>query len=230
VERAWLERELAAGRSIESIAREVGRHSSTVAYWVNKHGLASTHAPKHAAKGGIALEELAPLVEAGMSIREIASIRGVSVTTVRHWLRRHGLRTQRSIRAAAEPSSDPATLRECRVHGWVSFRRSGSDGYYRCPKCNSRAVVERRRRVKRTLVEEAGGRCACCGYDRYPGALQFHHLDPASKRFELSHQGRTLAIARLREEAQNCVLLCANCHAEAEAGLVRFDLSRSSPG
>ena len=54
MEREWLERELAAGRSIEAIAREVRRDPSTVAYWVNKHGLTSQHAPKHAARGGLA--------------------------------------------------------------------------------------------------------------------------------------------------------------------------------
>ena len=32
---------LEAGRSIESIARETGKSASTVAYWVNKHGLTS---------------------------------------------------------------------------------------------------------------------------------------------------------------------------------------------
>jgi transposase-like protein len=40
MDKAWLQSELAAGCSIESIARTVGRDASTVAYWVNKHGLA----------------------------------------------------------------------------------------------------------------------------------------------------------------------------------------------
>jgi hypothetical protein len=35
----WLASRLAEGRSIESLAREAGRSPSTVAYWVNKHGL-----------------------------------------------------------------------------------------------------------------------------------------------------------------------------------------------
>ena len=39
MDRDWLEAQLAAGRSIESIAREVGKHPSTVGYWVPKHGL-----------------------------------------------------------------------------------------------------------------------------------------------------------------------------------------------
>jgi hypothetical protein len=30
------------------------------------------------------------------------------------------------------------------------------------------------------------------------------------------------SIARARDEAGKCVLLCANCHAEVEAGLVRL--------
>ena len=51
MDRDWLEAQLAAGRSIESIAREVGKHPSTVGYWVKKHGLRSQHAAKHAARG-----------------------------------------------------------------------------------------------------------------------------------------------------------------------------------
>ena len=66
---AWLAEQLEAGRSIESIARETGRDPSTVAYWANKHGLASQHAAKHAARGGIDRDVLTALVETGMSIR-----------------------------------------------------------------------------------------------------------------------------------------------------------------
>jgi hypothetical protein len=36
----------------------------------------------------------------------------------------------------------------------------------------------------------------------------------------------TLGIARMREEARKCVLLCANCHAEVEAGLISATLVR----
>lgn len=67
---------------------------------------------------------------------------------------------------------------------------------------------------------ERGGACENCGYDRYLGALQFHHRDPATKEFGVAEAGRTLGIARLREEAKKCILLCANCHAEVEAGLI----------
>jgi hypothetical protein len=85
-------------------------------------------------------------------------------------------------------------------------------------RCRQEAVSERRRRVKRILVEEAGGRCWLCGFSRCAAALQFHHLDPAEKAFSLSRRGVTRGIDEVRAEAQKCILLCANCHAEVESG------------
>jgi hypothetical protein len=84
-------------------------------------------------------------------------------------------------------------------------------------------VAKWRRRVKLTLVREAGGRCKLCGYGRCAAALQFHHLDPANKSFALSHEGVTRSLAKARAEAAKCVLLCANCHSEVEAGYRSLD-------
>ena len=100
MDRDWLASRLSEGRSIESIAREAGRSPSTIGYWVNKHGLTSTHAPKHAPRGGIDRTELETLVAQGIPIRQIAEELGVSYTTVRHWLKRYGLTTPRARRLA----------------------------------------------------------------------------------------------------------------------------------
>jgi len=83
------------------------------------------------------------------------------------------------------------------------------------------AVVKRQRKVKSILVEEAGGCCKLCGYDRYQGALQFHHVDPSTKSFALQ-SGVTKALDKMRIEAAKCVLLCATCHAEVEGGIVQL--------
>jgi 5-methylcytosine-specific restriction endonuclease McrA len=95
-----------------------------------------------------------------------------------------------------------------------------SRGYYRCLGCRAEAVTRRRRKVKAALVAEFGGRCAVCGYDRAPAALQFHHLDPTTKSFNLAYRGVARSLERARAEAAKCVLLCANCHAEVEHGTV----------
>jgi Homeodomain-like domain-containing protein/helix-turn-helix protein len=217
MDRAWLEQQLAAGRSIEAIAREVDRDPSTVSYWVTKHGLVSAHAEKHAARGGIAREQLEPLVWAGLSIRAIAERLGVSYATIQHWLKKHGLKTRR---AAAPRGSEARTIeRECPVHGLTTFIKYSPTDHHRCERCRKDRVVARRRKVKATLVEEAGGCCSLCGYDRYIGALQFHHLDPETKLFGLGVRGVARSLERCRDEARKCVLLCANCHAEVEGGI-----------
>ncbi len=221
MDREWLASQLDQGRSIESIAREAGRSASTVGYWVKKHGLRSAHAERHAGRGGVDRPTLERLVSEGRTVRGMADTLGVSPSTIRHWLRQHDLQTARQARYAATVVLEhrPVRLvRTCPRHGKTVFARIGT-GHYRCRRCRAERVTERRRRMKLILVAEAGGRCRICGYDRYAGALQFHHPDPAVKRFAISLRGVTRALDVLRAEARKCVLLCGNCHAEVEAGL-----------
>jgi transposase len=230
MDRETLAAQLAEGRSIESIARETGRAPSTVAYWVNKYGLISGHTRRHAARGGIDRDRLQALVEEGLSVRQIAERCDLSATTVRHWLQRYELKTQPARYSRRDEPKPEEVLRECGTHGWGSFVPIGASGGYRCARCNVEAVTERRRRVKEILVAEAGGRCLTCGFDAYVGALQFHHVDPATKAFAVSRQGITRSLDRLRLEAQKCVLLCANCHAMVEAGLLTLPVPADNLG
>jgi transposase-like protein len=173
--------------------------------------------PRNGARGGIPRERLEQLVLAGLSIRAIAQEVGMSYATVQHWLRKHGLKTRR----AAQPrgAEARAVQRECPVHGLTTFVKYSAGDHHRCLECRKARVVARRRKLKALLVEEAGGRCTLCGYDRYSGALPFHHLDPSEKSFGLGLRGIARSLERCREEARKCVLLCANCHAEVEAGV-----------
>jgi hypothetical protein len=107
-------------------------------------------------------------------------------------------------------------MRECRTHGIVEFLRYSPTDSYRCRQCRYAAVTNRRRRVKEILVKESGGKCQRCGYDRFAGALQFHHRDPAQKVFGLALNGSARSLSRARDEVAKCDLLCANCHAEVE--------------
>src|SRR4051812_9100699 len=128
---------------------------------------------------------------------------------------------QRSAAKAARADGRRVFRRQCEHHGMTDFILEGR-GTYRCKRCRSEAVARRRRIVKEMLVLEAGGRCSLCGYDRYAGALQFHHVDPSRKAFALSDRGISRSLSRAREESKKCVLLCSRCHAEVEAGVVDF--------
>jgi transposase-like protein len=217
MDRDWLAARLEAGDSIEAIAREVRKHPSTVAYWVNKHGLRSKHADRQGPRRPLTRQDLEPLIAAGMSIRDIARELERSPTSVRHWLRQHGLRTSAAQRVRRDGSTAPEVVRDCPRHGWTWFRMVGGKRY-RCARCIVDAVSDRRRRVKEILVDEAGGECVACGYRDCIGVLQFHHLDPSTKRFHLGREGVSRSIEDARREARKCVLLCANCHTEVELG------------
>lgn len=215
---------LAQGMSVERIAQRFGRHPSTVSYWMNKHGLEAPNREKHAARGGIDREELEGYVEAGMTIAEIGAAVGLSKSAVRHWLAKYQLRTQNKVgprlgehAVAGKEAGKLEIVFDCIHHGPTAYVLEGR-GYYRCKRCRSDGISRHRRRLKETLVAEAGGRCMICGYDRSLAALEFHHLDPLEKRLGISANGLTLSLDAVRAEAAKCVLLCSNCHAEVENG------------
>ena len=81
-------------------------------------------------------------------------------------------------------------------------------------------VIAWRKRTKQKLVEHKGGCCEICGYNKCIEALEFHHKDPDQKDFSLS--GKSWALDRLIEEANKCLMLCANCHREVHAGLPTY--------
>jgi transposase len=216
MEREFLKAVLEEGVSLEEIGRRVGRHPSTVAYWLRKHGLEAIHA-RHRPRGGVAESTLVALVGEGLSVREIAARLDRSPTNVRYWLARYGLATLPKHRSVPRELWGQRLEGACPVHGAVTVVvRPG--GRPQCLRCRAEAVSRRRQTVKRALVDEAGGCCTICGYDACVSALHFHHLDPGHKRFSIGSLG-TRALAAGREEARKCVLLCSNCHAEVEAGL-----------
>ena len=74
---------------------------------------------------------------------------------------------------------------------------------------------QRRLRIKRELLQQRGGKCADCGYEKSVSALCFHHLNPEEKSFNISGNN-LIKISRmeLEEEANKCEVLCLNCHSE----------------
>jgi hypothetical protein len=71
-------------------------------------------------------------------------------------------------------------------------------------------------------IEYKGGRCIGCGYNRYQGALELHHLNPLEKGFGIGDKGYTRSWIKVKAELDKCVLLCANCHREVAAGIMQL--------
>jgi hypothetical protein len=128
------------------------------------------------------------------------------------------------LKQAGRPPAQKSTaqIRFCKRHGRVAFHRYSecARGHrWRCKRCVGEAVTRRHQKIKRILVAEAGGCCAICGYDRCFVNLHFHHVVPALKAFGVT-VARGKSLDAYRAEARKCVLVCANCHGEIEAGLI----------
>ena len=83
-----------------------------------------------------------------------------------------------------------------------------------------KAVAKRRRKIKLMAIEYKGGKCQACGYNKYPGALDLHHIN-GNKSFGIGEKGYTRSWEKVREELDKCILVCANCHREIEAGIMQ---------
>lgn len=80
-----------------------------------------------------------------------------------------------------------------------------------------------RTRMRMRLVEAFGGKCGICEYKRCNNALEFHHLDPKEKSFNLG-SSNIANWSKIVDEAQKCVMLCCICHREVHAGLIEVPI------
>ncbi len=103
----------------------------------------------------------------------------------------------------------------CPVHGEVNFSIDKKTGVYVCKRCQSaRTKKANRLKLKEKALLYKGGKCSKCGYDSCVGALEFHHIDPKSKIFNISKDALAKPWEDVRKELDKCILVCANCHRE----------------
>ena len=68
---------------------------------------------------------------------------------------------------------------------------------------------------KYEYVIKRGGKCECCGYNKNLAVLEFHHINPDEKEFQIDLRAfSNHSLEKLEKELEKCELLCANCHRE----------------
>lgn len=85
-----------------------------------------------------------------------------------------------------------------------------------------KAVTERRRKLKRMLVEHKGGKCMLCGFKGHFSVFDLHHTGAQPKSFGIAARGISRSWEKTKAEADKCVLICANCHREVHAGIKKL--------
>lgn len=158
-------------------------------------------------------EKLVELINSGLSGNKIAKLVGKSQTSIRYWLKKYNLST-------VIPSKNSEDMkfcsRCCKIKDRTEFyQRRGKvgDSVY-CKPCTTEQTLERMRMFKQKCVEYKGGKCERCGYDKYNGSLDFHHIEPDKKDFSIAHIRAYSFDNKVKKELDKCILVCANCHRE----------------
>ena len=98
--------------------------------------------------------------------------------------------------------------------------------YYLVPERKQKQlskIAEHRRRIKRKAINYSGGKCLKCGYDRFDGALDFHHINPDEKDITIS-SGCTRSWELIKKEVDKCIIVCSRCHIEIHGKIMNVTM------
>ena len=173
--------------------------------------------------------ELKGYLDRNLSIREMSEESKKCYTSVRHWMKKYGLKPNfKSFKDDHDYSEGSAKERNrIKVVGNTKYcptcnqyknfeefyvrRKKNYSGW--CRECIARQTIDRGRKLKSDCVEYKGGKCQKCGYNECPAALDFHHRNPEEKDFAICKKSGCRKINdRIKKELDKCDLLCANCH------------------
>lgn len=151
------------------------------------------------------------LVEQNKTQKEISEELGKSKTTIRYWLCKF------KISKPKKNITDIKFCHRCNQTKHVSEfyqRKSRPSVSAYCKRCSNDECLERQRKLKELAVNYKGGKCVVCGYNKYLGALEFHHTDPTKKDFSISASSAKTFNEKIKKELDKCMLVCSNCHRE----------------
>lgn len=157
-----------------------------------------------------------------LSQRQIAERLNVSENKVKYFISKYELKRKEDNITTDE------SLKVCPQCGLEKKRNQfymrSSHGVKRqgswCKECMARKALDRNRACKASYVKMKGGACQSCGFNKYDGALEFHHADPKTKDETIARMTRNPLSPKLIAELEKCVLLCSNCHKMIHAKLI----------
>lgn len=103
----------------------------------------------------------------------------------------------------------------CKKEKCVSnfYKRRDRNGYTPyCKICTNTQSRNGNRKLKIKCVEYKGEKCVRCGFDEFISALEFHHIDPSKKDYNISRKQGSILTEKIKKELDRCMLLCSNCH------------------
>lgn len=169
-------------------------------------------------------EILEKLINENKSSRQIAAELNKSQTSIKYWLKKFNLKTKYNKHNILSPVIDDYKIcTSCSINKhkdeYHFNNKSKTILSSKCKMCKNKEEVSKLKQMKKMCLEYKGHFCTNCNYSRNQAALEFHHLDPNEKEFEISNFKKTSILKtgmtkELKEELDKCIVLCSNCHRE----------------
>jgi hypothetical protein len=144
------------------------------------------------------------LLSMGLTQKETAQKIGCSQSTVAYYVQKYNLQRTKTCKYCKTENNNDFNPRARTV----------------CKHCKNQKYIQRWISLKQKAIDYLGGKCTSCGYNKYYGALEFHHVDPNTKDTVWNHLKKR-SWDRIIVELDKCQLLCSNCHKEIHAGRTR---------
>lgn len=78
---------------------------------------------------------------------------------------------------------------------------------------------EYRRKWYELIKQKGKDRCSKCGYNKCFDALDYHHINPEEKKYNIGHLICTTPSEEKMKELDKCICLCSNCHRELHSSM-----------
>jgi hypothetical protein len=110
----------------------------------------------------------------------------------------------------------------CKLCGCVIPIEDRRNGQVRCDACEplvDKSNKERMRlwasNIRKEFIEykESVG-CSICGYNKFGGSLDYHHVDSDEKERRIDAKSWHAKNESYKKEIKKCILVCKNCHYE----------------
>ncbi len=230
-----------SGCTIKQIIEKLGCAKSTVSFHINNEGMGGVlKKENNNFLFGVSkevIENVSLLRNQGLTYREISKQIGLSCDKVSLICRKLGLirkkvvhedvikainneyEVLKSIRKVSKKLKLSRNTVRKHLTKKIAWTKNDSEKV----KTKSDYVTDFRKKRKIELILYKGGKCENCGYNKISGALQFHHINPKEKSFTIG--GRNYSLENMKKEADKCLLICANCHAEVHSEITEYGKS-----
>jgi len=106
------------------------------------------------------------------------------------------------------PTQDPVRKKE-QWNAWYQ-KHKGDPDYKK--KIRDFDKIRRKELIKWFVDIKSELSCKQCGFS-HPAALDFHHLNPEEKLYEVSVMpGKSISKTKILAEMAKCEVYCSNCH------------------